>query len=280
MDYPSFTLDAIIPVLKQTALGCYSIAIAGAHAKGTADSSSDLDIYLFADDFKSCSERQSLISAIANPNMPVSISKDADSAIWGGSMDFYYGNLPVEVNFRTYALVDQIVNESLSGQFKIIPATWTSNGYYTYIYLSELNFMVPVWDPDGRLMIYKKQIAQYPEPLRQAIISRFMKRSEVWLDSFHYTTAISRCDLLFTAPIVLHTVLDMVQVVFALNRVYFNGDKKLETALQAMSLCPEELKTDIAFLLNTQQDSAHLTRQRDILRRIRDKLKMLLQQEI
>ena len=149
---------------------------------------------------------------------------------------------------------------------------------YTYIYLSELSFIVPVWDPNGYLTRHKELVATYPEPLRDAIIRCFMARAETWLDNFHYDTAITRCDLLFTAPIILHTVLDMVQIVFALNRTYFTGDKKLEKAISAMPLCPESLKTKLAFLLSSVRDCGILSEQRDILRTIRDELKIMIQQ--
>jgi len=271
-------LDIILSVLKQTVYGSCAIALAGAHAKGTADISSDLDIYLFAECFLPADQRHTLIRTISDPDKPIYISNNADGRPWGGSMDFYFDGIPVEINIRTFALVDKIVNDSLSGKFEIVPATWTSNGYYTYVYLSELNFIVPVWDPNGYLSMRKALVVTYPEPLRNAIIRRFMDRAETWLDNFHYNTAIERCDLLFIAPIILHTVLDMVQVVFALNRTYFNGDKKLEKALNAMPLCPQFLKTKLSFLLTAAHDRTVLSNQRDILRSIRDELKILIQQ--
>lgn len=110
----------------------------------------------------------------------------------------------------------------------------------TYIYLSELSFIVPVWDPNGYLTRRKELVATYPEPLRD--------------------------------------VLDMVQIVFALNRTYFTGDKKLENAMTTIPLCPELLKTNLAFLLSSARDCEILSEQRDILRTIRDELKIMIQQ--
>lgn len=269
-------LDTILSVLKQTAVGPCAIAIAGAHAKGTADNSSDLDLYLFADAFKPRDERKAILQTIANPGKQVFLSQRTDGSPWGGNMDFYYGELPVEVNTRTFALEDKMVLESLAGKFEIIPATWTSNGYYTYIYLSELSFLVPIWDPEGRIARYKDMVSSYPESLRHAIIRRFMARSETWLHNFHYSTAITRRDLLFVSPIVLHTVLDMIQVVFALNRVYFTGDKKLEFALKAMPHCPKALQTEIEFLLTASRDTGTMLRQQKLLQNIHDELQDLI----
>lgn len=265
-------IDTIVELLKQTAASPCAIAIAGAHAKGTADSSSDIDIYLFADLYKPYAERNTLIRSIADSDKFAWISENAEDAPWGGSMDFTLAGTPVEVNFRTFAMVDHILEDCMNGRFKILPATWTSNGYYTFVYLSELNFIQPVWDPEGRLAAYQQKVRHYPERLRQSILKIFMERAETWLDNFHYDSAIRRSDTLFTSPIVLHTLMDMVQVIFALNRRYFTGDKKLAKALSSMGICPSVLLTELPFLLNADQDTEGLERQRQILRTARNEL--------
>ena len=163
--------------------------------------------------------------------------------------------------------MDLVVGDCLEGKFEIIPATWTSNGYYTFIYLCELSFIKPVWDPDGILAAYQQKAAVYPEPLRRAILETFMGRAGTWIGNFHYESAVRRGDILFTAPIVLHTVMDMVQVVFALNRIYFTGDKKLEAALEKMPYCPEALRpSQLDVLLTAARDTAQLERQRKLLK--------------
>lgn len=99
-----------------------------------------------------------------------------------------------------------------------------------------------------------------------------MGRANTWIDNFHYESAVRRADILFTAPIVLHTVMDMIQVIFALNRVYFTGDKKLEAALSKMECCPAALRSNLAFLLSTPRDPEQLDLQRQLLRQVRDEL--------
>lgn len=259
-------IQTLVEALKETTEGKCAIALAGAHAKGTADASSDIDLYVFAEQAKPREQRMELIRGIADQGTTPWVD-DFDAAPWGGGMDFMYQGTPVEVACRTLARMDQVVGNCLKGNFKIIPATWTSNGYYTFIYLCELSFIKPVWDPDGVLAAYQQKSAVYPEPLRRAILRTFIDRAGTWINNFHYESAVSRGDILFTAPIVLHTIMDMVQVVFALNRVYFTGDKKLETALANMAYCPEALcPSQLDILLTTARDTAHLERQRQILR--------------
>lgn len=273
-------IQTLVELLKETTEGKCAIALAGAHAKGRADAASDIDLYVFAERAKPRAQRLELIRSIADPGTTPWVD-DFDAAPWGGGMDFRYQGTPVEVAGRTLARMDQMVEDCLAGKFEIIPATWTSNGYYTFIYLCELSFIKPVWDPDGVLAAYQQKAAVYPEPLRRAILETFMGRAGTWIGNFHYESAVRRGDVLFTAPIVLHTVMDMVQVVFALNRVYFTGDKKLEAALAGMPYCPDALRPgQLDVLLTTPRDTAHLERQRQLLAQAWDELSRRVQEAL
>lgn len=265
-------IDELTELLKQTANGKCAIALAGAHAKGTADAASDIDFYLFAQEAKPYEERKRLICSAADAGTEPWLDLSFDATPWGGTMDFMYRGTPIETTARTISMMDRVVTDCLNGKFEIIPATWTSNGYYTFIYLCELSFIKPVWDPDGILAAYQQKAAVYPAPLRRSIIKTFMGRANTWIDNFHYESAVRRADILFTAPIVLHTVMDMIQVIFALNRVYFTGDKKLEAALSKMECCPAALRSNLAFLLSTPRDPEQLDLQRQLLRQVRDEL--------
>ncbi|MDA3730146.1 DUF4037 domain-containing protein [Niameybacter massiliensis] len=267
-------LDCIIEVLKSTVNGECILALAGAHAKGVADENSDIDIFMFIQEAKSFEERKCIIEGIADAGTTPWISPSFEEYPWGGSMDFYFQGTPIETTVRTFAQMEKRIAESKKGQFEIIPATWTSNGYYTFIYLCELSFIKPIWDPQGILESYQKELKIYPKKLKQSIINCFMDRANTWLDNFHYESAIKRMDLLFTGPIVMHTVMDMIQVIFALNEVYFTGDKKLEKALKDMKYCPNELIENIELLLSAPRNSELLQKQCDILRSIREDLQV------
>lgn len=272
-------IEELVELLKKTVEGKCAIALAGAHAKGVADAASDIDLYIFAERAKPYQQRLELIRRVADLGSASWVDEQFDAAPWGGGMNFLYRGTPVEVSGRTLERMDQVVGDCLKGKFEIIPATWTSNGYYTFIYLCELSFIKSVWDPDGVLAEYQKKAAVYPEPLRRAILETFMGRIETWMDNFHYESAIRRGDILFTAPIVLHTLMDMVQVVFALNRVYFTGDKKLEAALSKMPFCPEALRPcQLDILLTAARDPETLAQQRRLLRQTRDELSERVQE--
>ena len=272
-EYPEEQIiSELVEVLKRMADGPCCIALAGAHAKGCADSKSDLDFYMIIKNPAPFLKRLNTIRKAADNITSVYMSKSFDEAPYGGSIDFRYQGIPIETTVHTVERLSQRVEECLDGKFEVIPQAWTSNGYYSFIYLSELAFVKPLYDPEGILARYQEKAKRYPEKLRKSIIKHFWGRANTWLDNFHYDSAIQRSDILFTAPIVLHTVLDMIQVIFAINRVYFQGDKKLEEALARMEYCPRRLLEHLEFLLSASADGKVLQKQCDLLREIRDDL--------
>lgn len=263
----------IIEILKTTVDGDCALALAGAHAKGMADKNSDIDIFLFTDKPKSFEERSKVIKKFSDAGTTPWISDTFDNP-WGGSMDFSFEGTPVEVVVRLIPQMDKRLNECLNGHFEIIPQTWTSNGYYTFTYLCELSFIIPIWDPNHLIENYQKKIIPYPSKLKKSIIDRFFARANTWINNFHYQSAIKRKDVLFTSPIVIHTVLDIIQIIFALNEEYYTGDKKLEIALDKLSYCPKELLENIEFLLTTSYDTEQLQKQSIILHNIIQNVKL------
>jgi hypothetical protein len=62
-------------------------------------------------------------------------------------------------------------------------------------------------------------------------------------------------------------IYNLIQVIFALNRAYFPGDKKLEVALSHLTIKPDRFTERIQWLLfpGAQPDTALLNEQRQAL---------------
>lgn len=273
------TVEELVKILRSVANGRVSVALAGSCAKNMSDDDSDIDIYMLVDDLKPYDEIYAIISAAADEGYPIYICDVLDLAPYGGAINFYYRKIPIEVTIQLFSKVTQKADNCINGIFEIVPQTWTSNGYYTFICLSELYFNKPVWESDDFIKNYKEKLEQYPEKLRKSIISVFFGRACTWINNFHYESAIKRSDYLFTSPIVLHTVLDMIQVIFALNRAYFTGDKRLTSVLSSLPYCPAALIENLPFLLQASTDQTHLQKQYDILKEINSELRSRIDSE-
>jgi predicted nucleotidyltransferase len=258
-------VEQLIPSFRSMLKGKYAISLGGSHAKGYADTNSDIDFYIYTEDMVSFSERKTIIGIIADHDQKTYLDENIEKQIWGGCVDFYYQAHKIETTIRSFDKVNEIVQNCLQGIINIMPTVWTLNGYLDYIYLSELSFIKPLEDPYRIIANWKEQIQPYPDKLKQSIINTFWGKATFWLDNFHYKSAIKRCDIIYTSGIIQQTVHNIIQILFAINETYFLGDKKIEKQLQELIFCPNLLMDNLVFLLSAHRNEKLLNKQREIL---------------
>lgn len=150
-------------------------------------------------------------------------------------------------------------------------------GFYNHCALSDLSKMIPLDDPYGLLARWKYEVGAYPPKLREAIVAAHLRAAKFWPDNFHYLSAVERGDVIYVTGIVQQVVNNLIQVVFALNRVYFPGEKKLDVALDHLATKPvaftERIKRlvspgvvpDVVFLRRQSAELAALVREVEAL---------------
>lgn len=238
----------LVPLLRQFARGDYGIALGGAHAKGVEDAESDLDLYVFAHDVLPNAERASLIrQALGDATGVISWGDDAEFTQAG--TDFRCQGQKVECWLRRTDLISTAIDECRHGVVKREFVTWTTTGFYNHCVLSDLSHMVPLEDPAGMLARWQNDVAVYPPELRRAIVEQHLNAAHFWPDNFHYLSAIERCDLIYATGIVQQAVHNLIQVLFALNRVYFPGDKKLGQAMRRLMSRPDRFEERVQRLI-------------------------------
>ncbi|MBN2392371.1 MAG: nucleotidyltransferase domain-containing protein [Anaerolineae bacterium] len=260
------TTDLLLPLLRQFSRGEYGIALGGAHAKGVDDQESDIDLYVFAREILTAEERRKLCEDFGVDGATLTAWGDDAEFIQAGS-DFYFHGQKVECWFRNIDYIDAIIAECQAGIVKHSLLTWTVMGFYNHCTLSDLHNMRPIDDPHGILARWHSKVGVYPPKLREAIISRYTRAAQFWPDNFHYKSAVERADAIYTAGIVQQVIHNLIQVVFALNRTYFPGDKKLEIALNHLAIKPQRFTERIQGLLfpGDEPDPTMLDAQRQAL---------------
>ena len=231
-------VDELLPLIRSFTSCEYGIAVGGAHAKGVADSESDLDIYLFTRGALKNSERESLTVRYS--------SKISDIVTWGneepfdqGGSDFYFDKTKIECWLRNSDNISNSVSECKEGIVKQELVRWTTTGFYNHCCLSDLKHMIPIEDPCEILLKWQTDIREYPPKLREAIIQKHLSGARFWPNNFHYKSAVERQDIVYTTGIIQQVIHNLIQVLFAVNRAYFPGDKKLEQALGKLDILPE-----------------------------------------
>lgn len=237
MTSPEEVVAGLLPMLRTWVAGEYGIAIGGSYAKGSGDSLSDVDIYLFANEVLPAARRdERVVAELGAQARPQSWGAD-DPFVQGGT-DFWHAGQRVECWLRSTREVDGTLRACAGGEVRREYVVWTVMGFLGYTALADVHSMKVVDDPHGTLARWKTAVATYPEALRQNILGRFMPEAAFWPENFHYRTAVQRADVIYTSAIVQQVLQALIQVVFALNRVYFPGEKRLAQAMETLPVQP------------------------------------------
>jgi GNAT superfamily N-acetyltransferase len=238
-DDPDGVACALLPLVRRLCAGPCAVALGGSHARGSADAHSDVDLYVFASAVRSSAERDAVVTEA------LGAAAEADS--WGregpfveGGTDFRYDGRRVEVWLRSTEHVEASIAASLRGEVRRDPSVWAVMGFFRHVVLADVRSMRIVDDPDGVLARWKGAVAEYPEALRDSLVRRFLAEAAFWPENVHYRTAVERADALYTSAIVQQVAQALVQVLFALGREYFPGEKQLAAALETLPLRPPD----------------------------------------
>jgi hypothetical protein len=259
---PDEVVAGLLPMLRTWVAGEYGIAIGGSYAKGSGDSLSDVDIYLFANEVLPTGRRaERVLAELGAEARPESWGAD-DPFVQGGT-DFWHAGQRVECWLRSTREVDRTLRACLGGEVRREYVVWTVMGFLSYTVLADVHSMKIVEDPHGILARWKAAVATYPEALRRSILGRFMPEAAFWPENFHYRTAVQRADVIYTSAIVQQVIQALIQVVFALNRVYFPGEKRLAHAMEPLPVQPSGFARRVQGLLTqTAVDVEGLEKQR------------------
>lgn len=261
MKHAASLISDLLPVATRCCRGSFGVALGGSRAKGCDDAHSDLDLYIFADAVLPTRAREALLdSALHDPT---------DITSWGGDepfvqcgTDFRVATTRIEWWFRSIDYVSARVDQCGRGELRREYAGWTVMGFSNHVLLSDLHSMRILSDPFGVLAAWQAAAREYPEPLRRAILERFMSEARFWPENPHYESAVRRADLLYVSGIVQQVLHALIQVVFALNRVYFPGEKKLTSALAALPIRPDEFEARLEKLCVPEREPERLWVQR------------------
>jgi hypothetical protein len=267
MKTPHLLMPEMLPVLRQFCVGPYGIAIGGSYAKGNHDALSDLDVYVFAHQIQLGPQRSELLAQKLIQTSEVNSWGCEDPFIEGGT-DFSYQGCRVECWLRNMHQVEDTLASCMQGQIRREYVAWTIMGFFNYGVLADVQTMQVMDDPHGILARWKGMVRTYPEPLRRAILDRFTREAAFWPENFHYRIAVERVDTLYIDGIIRQVVYALMQALFALNREYFLGEKRLLTVLDELPVKPNALSSRVQALLYPGKDSrvTDLQKQRNELR--------------
>jgi hypothetical protein len=233
--------------------GIRAVVLGGSHARGRAQPGSDIDLGLLYSEpapFSIQSVRE-LAGAVNDTPGPVV----ADFYEWGpwvnGGAWLTIGGQRVDFIYRSLEHLERVIAEAEAGRYELHYAQQPPFGFFSGTYLGEIAVCIPLVDPEARLDLLKRRVANYPEALRRAVVQDYLWAAELGLGAFAGKFA-ARTDSYGTAACLTCAVNQLVLVLFALNRKYPINDKTALAEVAEFERAPRE------FGPRVQKTLAHL----------------------
>ena len=258
--------------------GIRAVVLGGSHARGRARPGSDIDLSLFyseADPFSIRSVRELAEEVNDTPGPVVT-----DFYGWGpwvnGGAWLTIGGQRVDFLYRSLEHMERVIGEAEEGRYEQHYAQQPPFGFFSGAYLGEIATGIPLFDPEARLEVLKRRVANYPEAFRQAVIEDYLWQAELGLTAFAPKFA-GRSGAYGTAACLARAVNQLLLVLFALNRKYLMDDKtalaevaefkrvprefgrRVQQALEHLGGIPEELSAAVESVAQLFRETVELT---------------------
>jgi predicted nucleotidyltransferase len=233
--------------------GIKAVVLGGSHARGRAQPGSDIDLYIFyseAAPFSIQSIRE--LAEVVNDTPGPVVTNFYGWGPWvNGGAWLSIGGQRVDFVYRNLEHLERVIAEAEAGRYELHYAQQPPFGFFSAAYLGEIAVCIPLFDPEARLEVLKRRVADYPEALRQAVVQDYLWAADLGLAAFAPKFA-GRSGAYGTAACLARTVNQLLLVLFALNRKYLMDDKTALGEVAEFERAPRE------FGPRVQKTLAHL----------------------
>lgn len=237
--------------------GIVAIALGGSFARGEAHADSDIDvgIYYNPDHPPSIKSLCELAAELDDSHSTNLITRFGEWGPWiNGGGWLKINNCPVDWLYRNNALVAKVIEECKSGQISCFYQPGHPHGFQNYIYLAEIHYCHPLYDPQAVLSSFKEDVKQYPRLLKKAIIEKYL-----WEAEFSLKTTLKagkRNDIYYVTGCLFRCIACLIQVLFALNERYFINEKGSIRIADSFGICPNQFMKIVSTVLINPGDNA------------------------
>jgi predicted nucleotidyltransferase len=206
--------------------GIRAVVLGGSYARGRAQPGSDIDLGILYSEaapfaIQSVRDLAEDVNDTAGPAV-------TDFYQWGpwvnGGAWLTIGGQRIDFLYRNLEQLERVIAGAEAGRYEVHYLQQPPFGFFSGTYLGEIAVCIPLFDPEARVDVLKRRVADYPEALRQAVVQDYLFLAEFGLTAFAPKFAI-RSDGYGTAACLTSAVNQLVLVLFALNRKYLINDK-------------------------------------------------------
>ena len=176
---------------------------------------------------------------------------------WGAGVNgggwLLIGGRKVDLLYRDLRRMREVVEQCRAGKPDAVYQLGHPLGFQTQIYLGEMHYCRPFYDPGGELNQLKRLCADYPPELRRALIEKhlFDARFEIEIAA----EPAERGDAMYVAGCLFRAAGFMTLVLYALNRRYFVNEKGAFLESRGFAVKPAAFHDAVAAVLGRFGDS-------------------------
>jgi hypothetical protein len=226
--------------------GVAAVVLGGSRARGTARDDSDFDFGIYYQRHQ-LPERAALQAAAAKLGEG-SVTAMGDWGPWvNGGAWLRVGDQRVDWLFREVERVAEVIADARDGITTAEYSLGHPHAFHSHIYLGEVHFARVLHDPQHAVAALKVLTARYPPALGAEIVRRYLYDARFMLDLARPPAAAG--DTYHAAGCLFRVVAAVVQVIYALNQVYFVNEKGSVEEAARMALAPERFGQRVAAIL-------------------------------
>jgi hypothetical protein len=224
-----------------TVPGARAIALGGSRAFGTASEHSDYDlgVYYDANVGLDIDALRAVAVSLDDSGPGATVTPIGGWGPWinGGGWLTIRGQ-PVDVLYRDLTRIRRVIDECRAGEFGRYYQPGHPHAFITTIYLGEIAYNRPLWDPQGDLKQLKILTDPYPPALANSMMEYFLFEAKFSLENA--SKSLHRNDVNYLAGCCFRCVACLCQVVFALNGKYLVNEKGAVACVEQFACRPTD----------------------------------------
>lgn len=223
---PSHDLAASIAQRLGGVEGVIAVALGGSSATSSADGESDLDLglYYYPSTVPSRDALNHLAAELDDANAAAPFTHPGEWGPWvNGGAWLTVGGTRLDVLYRDLEQVTDTVRDCKAGRVSWNYSLGHPHAFLSSIYLAEVHYGLPLFDPGNTLLALKATVQNYPETMRRDIIQRSLFEAGFSLENARKPAA--RRDTAQVAGYLYRAAASLTQAVYAANKTYLMNEK-------------------------------------------------------
>ncbi|HEY8120462.1 MAG TPA: nucleotidyltransferase domain-containing protein [Myxococcota bacterium] len=219
--------------------GVVAVALGGSHARGRANTASDVDLGVLYDERSpfAVEALRAFCARLDDTRAPVV----AGFGEWGAWVDggawLTIRGARFDLLYRSVQRLERALDDAHAGRWQLDFAQQAPFGFFSATLCGELARCIPLHDPRGALSGLKARTAHYPDPLRSAVVQDALWQVEFGLSAFA-PKLVANGDVVGAVGCMTRFAAYLMLALFALNRAWWLNDKTALAEIAEFALVP------------------------------------------